>query len=225
MDWQVALLEPTKTVLTQIGGFLLSLIKLALILVVGWIIAKAIKNIIIRLLNLLRLDYLSSRIKADEFLAKGGITYSISELIGVISYWLVLLVALVIAINAIGLAVAADLLNRIVLYIPNIIAAIFILVLGMFVATFLSSIVKTTSVNAGISQAKLLAKLVEVVVVIFAIVITLEQLNIATAILGVAINIILASVGLALGLAFGLGCKDIAGKVVAEWLDKLKSKK
>lgn len=225
MNWQAVLIEPTRTILAQIGAFLTSLLLVILILIVGWIIAKVVRNLIVRFLNVLRLDELSSRIKVNEVLAKGGIKYSLSELIGVICYWLILLVALVVAVNAIGLTVAADLLNRIILYIPNIIAAIFILILGMFVATLLSSIIQTAAVNAGIAQAKLLGKLVEAVVIIFAIIITLEQLNIATAIVGLAINIILASVGLGLALAFGLGCKDIVAKVVSDWLDKVKSRK
>ncbi len=225
MNWQAILVEPTRIILSQIGGFLTNMLLVILLLVVGWIIAKTIKNIIIKILKLLRLDDLSARIKVDELLSKGGIKYSLAELLGVICYWLVLLIALVVAVNAIGLTVAADLLNRIILYIPNIIASIFILILGMFVATFLSSIVHTAAVNAGIAQAKLLTKLVQVVVIIFAIVITLEQLNIATQIVGLAINIVLASIGLGFALAFGLGCKDLIGQTVSDLVDKLKSKK
>ncbi len=224
MNLQMLLVEPTKTLLVQIGAFLTNFLLVILILVIGWLIAKIVKNFIIKLLAVVKFNILASRIKADEFLAKGGIKYSLSELIGVVGYWLVLLIALVVAVNAVGLTVAADLLNRIVLYIPNIISAIFILVLGMFVATMLSSIVQTAATNAGISQAKLLSKLVEIVVIIFAIAITLEQLNIGTAIVGLAVNIILASMGLGVALAFGLGCKDIAARIMSEWLEKIKSK-
>ena len=224
MNLQMLLVEPTKTLLVQIGAFLTNFLLVILILVIGWLIAKIVKNLIIKILAVVKFNILASRIKADEFLAKGGIKYSLSELIGVVGYWLVLLIALVVAVNAVGLTVAADLLNRIVLYIPNIISAIFILVLGMFVATMLSSIVQTAATNAGISQAKLLSKLVEIVVIIFAIAITLEQLNIGTAIVGLAVNIILASMGLGVALAFGLGCKDIAARIMSEWLEKIKSK-
>ena len=194
MDWEAILIEPTRTILNQIGTFLSSLVGVILILIIGWLIAKVIKGAITKLLKIIKVDTISERIKVDEFLAKGGIKYSLSELIGVICYWLVLLIALVIAVNTVGLVIAADLLNRIVLYIPNVIAGIFILVLGMFVATFLGSVVQTIAINAGIAQSKLLGKIVEIIVIIFAIAITLEQLNIGTTVVGLAINIILASI-------------------------------
>jgi hypothetical protein len=99
------------------------------------------------------------------------------------------------------------------------------LILGLFVATLLSNIVKTAANNAGLSQTKILGKTVEAVVVIFTIAIALEQLGIAAKIIELSITIILASLGLGLALAFGLGCRDLAGKFVSEFVDNLKSKK
>ena len=157
-------------------------------------------------------------------LQKGGITYSLSELVGVICYWIALLVTFMVAINAVGLTIAADLLNKVVLYIPNVIAALFILILGMFFATLLRNIVKTAASNAGISHAQLFAKLVEVIVIVFSIVIALEQLNIAIQITQVTLAIILGAIGLGLALAFGLGCRDIAGRAVNDFIEKLKKK-
>ncbi|MDD4908223.1 MAG: hypothetical protein PHJ00_04090 [Candidatus Omnitrophica bacterium] len=225
MNWSSILLEPVRTMLAQIGNFVSSLVLVVLILLVGWIISSSLKNIIIRVLKLLKLDELADRIKVGEFLTKGGIKYTLSELIGIICYWLLILITFVVAINAVGLTVAADLLNRIVLYIPNIIISIFILILGMFVASFLASIVQTASTNAGIGQSKFLGKLVEAVVIIFVIAMALEQLNIGKSVIGLAVNIILASFGLAIALAFGLGCRDIAGKFVADTIEKIRTKK
>jgi len=224
-NWQVVLLEPAKTVLAQIGQFLINVLLVVIILIIGWIIAKIIKTLVTKLLRAVKLDQLSDRVNLDTILAKGGITYSLSELIGVICYWLALLITFVVAINAIGLTVAADLLNRIVLYVPNIIAALFILILGMFVATLLSNIVKTAANNAGVAQAKLLGKVVEVVVIIFAIAITLEQLGIAARIIELTITMVLASLGLGFALAFGMGCRDIAARFMSDLIDSLKSKK
>ncbi len=223
--WQVVLLEPAKTVLSQISQFLVNVLLVVIILIIGWIIAKIIKTLVTKLLRTIKLDQLSDRIDLDSILAKGGMSYSLSELIGIICYWLALLITFVIAINAIGLTVAADLLNRIVLYVPNIIAAVFILISGMFVATLLSNIVKTAANNAGVSQAKLLGKIAEVLVLIFAVVIAEEQLGIAAKIIELTISIILASLGLGAALAFGLGCRDLAAKFVSELIESLKSKK
>jgi hypothetical protein len=224
-SWQVVLIEPAKTVLSQIGTFLSNLVLVIIILIVGWVVAKFIKTLVTKVLRSLKFDDLSEKVKLDGIFAKGGIKYSLSELIGVICYWLALLVTFVVAINAIGLTIAADLLNRIVLYVPNIIAAIFILILGMFVSALLSNIVQTAASNAGLFQAKFLGKVVEIVVIVFAVAITMEQLGIGAKIIELVVSIILASLGLGFALAFGLGCKDMAGKFLADFVDKLKTKK
>jgi hypothetical protein len=222
--WQIVLLEPAKLILEQIGQFMVNVLLVLVILVIGWLVAKVIRTVVTRLLRVVKLDDLSDRIELESLLAKGGIKYSLSELIGVIVYWLALLVTFMVAVNAIGLTVAADLLNRIVLYIPNIIAAVFILILGMFVSALLKNIVLTIATNAGLSEEKLLGKVVESLVMIFAIVMALEQLNIGAHTLQLLLSIILGALGLGVALAFGLGCKDIAGKAVAEFLDKIKKK-
>jgi len=195
-----------------------------IILIIGWLISKLIKTVITKMLRAIKVDELSDRIEFDQMLQKGGISYSLSELVGVICYWIALLVTFMVAINAVGLTIAADLLNKVVLYIPNVIAALFILILGMFFATLLRNIVKTAASNAGISHAQLFSKLVEIIVVVFSIVIALEQLNIAIQITQVTLAIILGAIGLGLALAFGLGCRDIAGRAVNDFIEKLKKK-
>ena len=222
--WQIVLLEPAKMILDQIGQFMINILLVLVILIIGWLVARVIKSVVTQVLRAIKLDDLSDRIELEKLLAKGGIKYSLSELIGVVVYWLAILVTVMVAVNAIGLTIAADLLNRIVLYIPNIIAAIFILILGMFLATLLKNIVHTVANNAGLSEEKLLGKIVEAIVMIFAIIMALEQLNIGAKTLQLVLSIILGALGLGIALAFGLGCKDIAGKAVAEFIDKIKKK-
>lgn len=223
-SWQVVLLEPARMVLAQISQFLVNALLVIVILIIGWLISKVIKAVVTKALKAVKLDTLSDKIELDKLLGKGGITYSLSDLVGIICYWLGLLVTFMVAINAIGLTIAADLLNKVVLYIPNVIAALFILVLGMFTATLMRNIVRTAANNAGLSQAKLLAQIVETVVIVFAIFVALEQLQIGIRITELSISIVLGAIGLGLALAFGLGCKDIAGKFVAELVEKFKKK-
>lgn len=223
-SWQVVLLEPARSVLAQIGQFVTNILLVLIILIVGWIISKVIKTAVTKGLRLIKVDELSDRIGLEALLEKGGISYSLSELVGIICYWLALLVTFMVAINAIGLTVAADLLNKVVLYIPNVIAAIFILILGLFAATILRNIVLTAANNAGFNQGKLLGKIVEIVIIVFVVFVGLEQLNIGIRITELTLGIALGTVGLALALAFGLGCKEIAGKFVDDFIDKLKKK-
>lgn len=223
-NWFLILLEPARTVLSELGQFLVNMLLVIVVLIIGWVVAKLVKTLVTKALYTLKLDELAERIDLDSILAKGGLKYSLSELVGIVGYWLTLLVTLVIAVNAVGLTMAADLLNQVILYVPNIIAAIFILILGMFIATLLSNIIKTAASNAGVYQAKLLGKITELVVVVFAIAIALQQLGIAGRIIELTITVVLASIGLALALAFGLGCRDLAEKYISELADKLKNK-
>lgn len=219
-------ITPAKALLVQAGNFVSSLCAIILILLVGWIIARIIKNVVVRILDVLQLDSFVEKVGVDKILAKGGIKYSISELIGVLSYWIIMLIALVIAISAVNLnGQAASLLNTIVLYIPRVISAIFILVVGIFFASFVNAAVQTAAANIGVEQAGLLARLSQFIIIIFTADIALKQLRIDIGGIENAVLIILSSLGLAFALAFGLGCKDIAGKLTQEFLDKLRSKK
>ena len=224
MDWNAVVMEPVKEVLTRVAGFLPTLIGVLVILVVGWIVAGMIKTIVVKVLKLIQLDTASEKSGLGDVLRRGGIRQTISELIGVLIYWLIMLLVFMTALNALGMTVVASLLDKVILYIPNVIAAVFILSLGIFFSSMVGTIVRTASSNAGIDQAKFLGQVTQSVIMIFAVIITLEQLNVASSILNLAVNIILASIGLALAIAVGLGSKDIAGKMMQEFIDKLKSK-
>lgn len=222
-SWQVVLLEPARQILAQIGQFLLKTISVIFILLIGWWISKVLKSWVTKVLRIMKFDNISAISGVDNFLVKGGISYSLSELLGVICYWLALLITFMVALTPFNLITTA-ILDKIVSYVPNVITAIFILVLGMFVATILKNIVRTTAINAGIAQVNLLSKVIEVVVIIFTIAIALEQLNIGAKIIELTISIVLGSLGLAAALAFGLGCKEIAGRSIADLIEKLKKK-
>ncbi len=224
MDWSNVVMEPVTAMLARVAGFLPILLGVLVILIAGWIIAGLLKNLVVKVLKLIQLDTASEKSGLGDVLRRGGIRQTLSELIGVLIYWLVMLLVFMTALNALGMTVAASLLDKVILYIPNVIAAVFILALGIFFSSMLGTVVRTASSNAGITQAKFLGQLTQVVIMIFAAIITLEQLNIASSVLNLAINIILASMGLALAIAFGLGSKDAAGKLMDDFIGKLKGK-
>lgn len=221
-NWRVVLVEPAKVVLAQMGWFVAGAFLVIFILFIGWFISKMIKMIVTKLLKAVKVDELSSQIDLSGILTKGGISYSLSELVGVICYWLTLLITFVIALNAVGLTIAADLLQRISLFIPNIIAAIFILIVGMFAAVIIKNIVKTAASSAGIPHINLFSKITEVVIMVFAVAMALEQVQIGARIVELTITIVLGSFGLGFALALGLGCKDIVAKSVAQFLEGIK---
>ena len=217
------IISPVRDLLLKGWGFLQNFLAAIVIFVIGWIVAKIIKEIIVRLLRALRLDSISEKIKIEEFLSKGGIKYTLSELIGVVIYWVILLGVLISALNLLKLTGVTDLLDRVLAYMPNVIGAVIILVLGMYLAAFVSSIVRAATVNIGIAQAGLLSKVAQVAIIAFSILIALEQLRIG-AVLVNAMSIVLAAIGLGAALAFGMGCRDAAGRFVNDLIEKLKKK-
>ena len=224
MDWNVVFVEPVKMMLGKFAQFVPTFMGFLLILLVGWLVAVVLKKVLVKVLVVLKVDTLSGKVKLSEILEKGGIKYTLSEIIGIIFYWIIIFVAIATAINALGLTSVSAVMDRIILYVPNIVIALFILIFGLFLSSFLSSVVVAMSVNAGISQSVILGKIASTIVIVFSVMIAMEQLNIAAAIINAVITIIFASMGLAFAIAFGLGSKDIAAKIISDLVDAFKKK-
>ena len=224
MDWNAVFVEPVKMMLGKFAQFVPTFVGFLVILLVGWIVAIILKNILVKVLGFLKLDTLSGKVKLSEILEKGGVKYTLSEIIGNVFYWIVIFITIATAVNALGLTSVSLILDRIILYVPNIIIAVFVLIFGLFLSSFLSSVVITTSANAGISHAAALGKIVSTIIVVFSVMIALEQLNIAASIINAVITIIFASIGLAFAIAFGLGSKDIAGKMISDLVNTFKKR-
>jgi hypothetical protein len=218
----VVVVDPVKAMSAKIWGYIPSIAGAIVILVIGWLIAKLIEALVTRILKAVKLDDASEKAGIRAVLAKGDIKLSLSELVGAIIYWLIILIVIATTLDALNLKIASDLLTRLVGYVPNIIAAVFILILGAFVANFVGTIVRTAGNNAGLKNTKMLSQMAQIVLMIFAVIIAVEQLQIATTLLVLSVNIVLVSIGLGIALAFGLGCKDIAGKSMQEFLNNMK---
>jgi len=225
VDLQTTIVAPAEAMWARVLGFMPMLISVILILIVGWVLASIVQKVITRFLKLARLDTVSEKIGIANILSKGDINYTLSEIMGVLVYWLLMLVVLLMAVNALQLNVAATLLNQVILYVPNVIASVFILVLGIFFASIIANTVRTTAATAGITQARSLGQSTQVVIVVFTILEALKQLQIDTTIIEYVVIAILAALAFGVGLAIGLGCKEIAFKYVNQLIDSFRSKK
>lgn len=225
MDWQTTVMEPAEAMWARVLGFLPTLISVIVILIVGWVIATLIQKVIVRFLKLARLDTASEKTGIANILTKGDINYTLSEIIGILIYWLVMLVVILAAVNALQLTVAAELLNRVILYMPNVIASVFILTLGIFFANLIGNTVRTTAANAGIAQARTLGQMTQVVINVFVFMESLKQLQIDTSLIDLLLKGVIGALALGVGLAIGLGCKDMAARYVGDLIDSFKSKR
>ena len=215
--------ESVKAMLMRIGDYAPRLLGAVLILVIGWLIARAVKWAVVKALKTVPFDELSRKLHIADFLKKGEIRYQLSELIGVTLYWVILLAFLLAGLDALGMTVAAQLLEKVLGYVPQVLAGVIVLILGLFFATLIGGVVQTAAANAGIGQAKGLSQIARVAVIIFAVAVALEKFF-SSMIIQTTFTIVLTAVGLAFALAFGLGCKDVAGRAVADFLDEIRGR-
>ncbi len=203
-----------------LGAFLPNLLAVLIILIVGWFVARVLRYAVAKALESLKFPKAAKQAGIDDFLAKGGVKRTSTDLLAVLVYWLVMLVVLVIAVNALRLEAASQLLHEILLYLPNIIAAVSGVVVGLYAATFGASLVRTAAANAGIVEAGFVAEIARYALIVFAFAIALNQLGIGTNLIAPAVLILFGSAGLAAAIAVGLGARDIVGRYLQKRFSK-----
>jgi len=225
IEWKNVIVDPVREMLTRIMAYLPVLLGALVILIVGWIVAKAIKRIVDWLLKVVRFDTLADKAGISGILRKGNLEISAREVVSSIVYWLIIIMVLVMAVDALGLPKASDVLASLFAYVPKVIAALLVLIVAMFLASFVSGIVSTAAGNANLPKPELLAGICRWAIIVFAVTISLAQLGVAPLLVTTTFNIILGGVCLALALAFGLGGKDAAARYIEELKQKRSQKK
>ncbi len=210
------LLESIRESLHQIGVFLPRLLLAIVILIAGWLIAKTVRFAIIRALRAINFNVVTEKAGIDHFLKQGGADIDTVRVLGSLSYWLVILAALMIASNSLDLAYVTDLIGRIVLFVPKVMVAVVILVFGVYFARFVGAALTTYLRNIGVGEAGLVGRLALYAIVVFVIMIALDQMGLGD-IIRQAFLIIVAAIALGLALAFGLGGQKRAAELIERW--------
>ena len=208
-----SILESAKISLTKLGGYLPKLAGLLLILVVGALIAGGFAVLIEKLLKIIRLEKGANKIKIPEILKKGGIELTLNKLITEIVFFLVIIGALITALEFYGLTTSVF-TNQILTYIPHVIAAVFILVLGILMAIFISGIIILVGGNVRIAQTQTLGNIAKYAIIIVSGLIALKELGLGVILTDNSKDIILGSLALGFAVAFGLGAKEKAGNFI-----------
>ncbi len=199
---------------TQLASFIPQLLGAILALVLGWMLAKLARTGVMRLLVLLKFDKATEKSGLESFMQHAELDLSVATLLGNLVYWLIILVMIVTVANSLGLSMVADLFNKVVLYIPNVIVAILVLVFGTILARFINRLVFAWLSNMEFQGALTVSTFSEYAMLVFVFFMALEQLQIANELLTAAFIIGFGAVGLAFAIAFGLGGKEWAGRVI-----------
>jgi hypothetical protein len=188
------------------------------------LIAKFLLFVVIKGLKLVNFGVVTEKAGIDTFLKQGGIAKTTSDILGILIYWLAILFTLLIAFETLGLTVVSDLFTQITLFVPNVIVAVIILAIGLYFARFVGDAVVAYSKNIGLEDAELLGRVSRYGIMVFVIVIALDQVDVADDIIRQTFFIVIAGVVLALALAFGLGGQKWAAGQLDKFVKKERKK-
>ena len=200
----------------DLSAFLPRLLAAVVLLIIGWIVARIIRRIAVRLLRLARVDDLAERSGIDDFLLKGGVRATTITIIAGVLYWAVLLTVLLASLVSLGIPSASDLFGKLLLYIPNVAVAMLVLMAGSLLARASRTATTAYLNNIGMEGARVVGLLTYWAILIFVVSLALEQLSIGGQVLVSAFQLAFGAFCLALALAFGLGGREWA----ARFLDK-----
>ena len=213
---QETIIEPLKEFYRNVLDFLPNLLASLLILVVGVLIAIALKMILTRLFKALNLDKISEKFGIQDIFQKWGIKGSISSLFLKVIGWLIIFTFLIVSLRTLNVPTIERFLEELFLYLPNVFIAILILFIGYLLSNFLGRTALIASVNAGLKMSGLIGRFVKFTVFFLAVTMALEQLGIGKDTVLIAFAIIFGGIVLAFAIAFGVGGRDAA----KEYLEK-----
>lgn len=213
--WAETVLAVMTTVWSKVAGILPNLFAAAAIMVIGYFIARFFGFILSKLLNKIGFDSLSGKVGVVATLERAGIKLSPSQIVGALGFWIIILTFLVTATESLGLPRVSATIDDVVLYLPRVIAAAIILVIGLFLANFLRDIVRSGAEGLGVSYAKSLGGAAYATLFVVIISLSINALEIETELLDSVISILIAAVGVALALSLGLGTRDLSANLIA----------
>jgi small-conductance mechanosensitive channel len=213
---QKVIIEPFNRFFERLLHFLPNVLSSILIFVTGIVLGFFLKAIFLRFFRAIRLDKLSERSGVVEMLQKGGIKEPTSLILSKLIGWLTVISFTILSFRSLNVPAIDRILEKFILYLPNVFVAVVILFFGYLLSNFLGQAALIAAVNAGIKLSGLIGRLVKLTVFILALIMALEQLGIGRKTIVITYAIIFGGVVLALAIAFGLGGKDIA----KEYLEK-----
>ncbi len=216
-EWSAALMSSLTTALGLLFSAIPKVLGFALILLLGWLIASLVEKGVAALLRTIRFNDLSERSGLAEFVRKMGADTDSSGMIGAVAKWFIRLIALVVAFDALGLPAVSDVLRQLLLWLPNVVVALVVLVVGGLAARALRNLVRGAAAEGGLGNPKFLAQVAHTLVWAFAIVVAVNQIGIATDLVNTLFMAVVGAVALALALAFGLGGRETASRIVHRW--------
>lgn len=191
-----------------------------IIVAIGWFVSSILARAVMGLLKAIRFDELMQKSGLADFMNKMGTGTDSAGIIAGLVKWLVRIMVLLVAFDVLGLPAVSDVMRQLLLWLPNLVVAIFVLFVGGIAARALGNIVRAATAEAGFTNPETLANVTRTTVWAFAIVVAINQLGIATNLINTLFTGFVGALAVALGLAFGLGGRDLASRTLENWYDQ-----
>ena len=208
--WAKVVWEPLRQLGEQAVASLSSLLGMLVLVLLGLVVGWLAKQIVYGVLRVLQFDRLCDRIGVGMVVERTGLARSCSNLAGEVVRGLIVLTALLAGLNALGTPLTRNLVERTFLYLPHLLAAVLILIVGVLVSRFLGRSVLIAAVNENLPSARLLAGLTRYFVMVVTVVAALDELGIGRTTIIVTFAITFGGLVTAAAIAFGLGARDLA---------------
>lgn len=213
------ILNTLQGTFTRIVDFLPNLLGALVILIVGWIVAYALRRLTDSALESVGFDNLIQRGKVREKMEQAGRFYDPSQVVSNIVYWAVLITTFLLAANALGLAAISDLLSNLVSFLPLVLVAVIVVAVAVALAQLAFEAIMA-SVAPRIGDGEILANVTKWAIIAFGIFAALSQLQIAPAIVNTLFIAVIGAIAIAFAISFGVGNVDLAKEITREWYDR-----
>src|SRR5688500_8134080 len=215
--WGAALTTSLDTALSLFLGAIPWIIGFLEILIIGWIISSALAAAVAALLRAVKFNVMAQNSGIQGFINNMGLRTDASGLLANIVKWFVRLIVLVVAFDALGLPAVSQVLQQFLLWIPNLVVAVVVLVIAGLAANALSNLVRGSTAQAGFDNPDTLATIARIAVWAFGIVVAVNQIGVAQELVNTLFMGFIGALALAAGLAFGLGGRETAAQIVQGW--------
>jgi len=209
-------------IVTSLLDAIPDIIGFLIILAVGWIVSGIIGRIVTRVLQGVGADRLFAQHGTATY-GQAAARFTPSRAGGEVVKWLIRLIALVAAFNMLGITQVSLLLNQVLLWIPNLIVAAVILLVAPVIARFVRGVIEVGAGQMGFTNAGLLGRMAEIAIVVFAVIVAINQIGIAANLVNTLFIGFVGALALAFGLAFGLGGREVAAQITQDWYQSMQN--
>lgn len=223
-DWGTITVQALQNAIQGFFNFIPSLIGAIIVFVIGWFIAIIIGKLVAEVLSRLTLNKIFERTGWQEALQKAEIKVNPSDFIGAIIKWILVIVFLLAAVEILGFPEFAGFLRSVISWLPNLLVAVVIFVVAVILADISEKLVRVSVKKIGVDYVGFLGAGVKWAIYIFALLAILVQVGVAPSIINTLLVGFVATIALAFGLAFGLGGRDAAAKIIEDIRKKISEK-